>query len=475
VRGWHFIILGFGAVLGGAYFSALRADCLPAWDLAIYAQALERITFADANPFLSVRNLRIFNDHFDPILLLMAGLTRWVSPAGLALGLEWAFTLAAAAGVAVLVSRSAPRESAGMRAAWGAAFVLFSRATLNALAFPAHPTTWALLPLVGLAVAWTRGSVRGVALSLAVLLLFKEDFAFAGLGAALAWALQKRGRLALTFGAAGGLAVLLVFPLREALVGEGVNYGSFLARYVSDPGPSLWNALTRASLWGDLLRYAAPFLPLWIWAAVRGLLPHLGFGLFFTLAPLLLIRVLAEKTGFHHGSVIGVAFLGLSLPLLVRRERLPRGVLVASVVLLLLPALSVARTFFVPALRGQMNHCPADPGRLQELAQARARLAQAFQPGAYLWANGNLVPGLLAVWPGELGLIGIDSAAAAQAQEVWVLRELRAGDFWPVGREGAEAWVRDRLSGLASETVLRGEWVELTRYPGASGTIDGVE
>ena len=68
--------------------SALNAYCFNNYDLGIYAQALKLISFENINPYLSTRDVRIFNDHFDPVLLIFAPFAELVPPALLAIRVE---------------------------------------------------------------------------------------------------------------------------------------------------------------------------------------------------------------------------------------------------------------------------------------------------------------------------------------------------------------------------------------------------
>ncbi|MFN7684635.1 MAG: hypothetical protein ACK5QT_04395 [Oligoflexia bacterium] len=68
--------------------------CYNNFDLGIYSQALANISFADLNPWLSVRQIRIFNDHFDPVLVFFAPFARLIEPSLAAILIELAFVLA---------------------------------------------------------------------------------------------------------------------------------------------------------------------------------------------------------------------------------------------------------------------------------------------------------------------------------------------------------------------------------------------
>ncbi|MCK5379592.1 MAG: DUF2079 domain-containing protein, partial [Acidobacteria bacterium] len=68
---------------GAAAAVLIGTILIPAWlrlnwhgfhnfDLGIYAQALFRLSLDDLNPWLTLRDVRVFNDHFDPVLFGVA-------------------------------------------------------------------------------------------------------------------------------------------------------------------------------------------------------------------------------------------------------------------------------------------------------------------------------------------------------------------------------------------------------------------
>ncbi|HEY1088916.1 MAG TPA: hypothetical protein VGE37_14530, partial [Archangium sp.] len=58
------------------------------YDLGIYSQALARLAIDPPNPWLSGRQIHVFNDHFDPILFLVAPFTRLFPAAQVGLAME---------------------------------------------------------------------------------------------------------------------------------------------------------------------------------------------------------------------------------------------------------------------------------------------------------------------------------------------------------------------------------------------------
>jgi hypothetical protein len=67
---WGFLLAFIGTTFFSGLIVKLHANCHHATDFSIYQEAIYKIAaFGDFNPFLYVRNVNIFNDHFDPIIL----------------------------------------------------------------------------------------------------------------------------------------------------------------------------------------------------------------------------------------------------------------------------------------------------------------------------------------------------------------------------------------------------------------------
>ena len=159
-----------------------RAFGFSNYDLGIYSQALARLARDPPNPWLSGRQLHLFNDHFDPILFLVAPFARVFPAVQVGLFVEALCALLALLPLAWLAGEG----KLTLRALWllGGVLALHPGVT-QAMGFPFHPTAWAMAPM-----AWLIAALAlerwGIAF-LALLLLFscKEEFPFAGLAHAV--------------------------------------------------------------------------------------------------------------------------------------------------------------------------------------------------------------------------------------------------------------------------------------------------
>ncbi|WP_253817386.1 DUF2079 domain-containing protein, partial [Myxococcus xanthus] len=195
--------------------------CFPNFDLGIYSQAMARLSLTEPNPWISARQVFIFNDHFDPILWVAHPLARIIPPMWAALVVEALFVLLTVAPLLWLHLKGLLSRNALVLLA---ALLLLSPSMVEAVKFPVHPTTWSALPwvLTGFAFHLRR---QGLLLaSLVLLFACKEEFAFGGVMLTLALFLRGERRLATCVGALSLAWLAWVYGLRPWLLGSTVDY-----------------------------------------------------------------------------------------------------------------------------------------------------------------------------------------------------------------------------------------------------------
>ena len=371
---------------------ASKFHCYTYYDLGIYAQALARLQWHDLNPWISGRQLRIFSDHFDPILLLAWPLRGLLGPTVAGLCAEVLALLFALVPLVGLWRRGLLDSRALL---WAACMLLFGIGTTTAFHFPFHPTTWAVAPCMLLMVALARGPGHGRSVCVALLLLFacKEEFPFVGCAlGALLWA-QRRRRL-------GGAVVALsmawlfgVFVLRPWLWGAGHNYAAHTLQGLQEaPWDYVAQRLFKRKMWSRIGSLCVVFVPVAVWLrreriAVQG-------GLLAMWAPTVALRFLWMGWHHHYNAVLGAAAVGALLPSLIGR-RLPRWVLLSTLALLVSVNSNTLR-FAAEMLTRHSTHfapwCPGTPERLESIAAGVAFLSTHTEGRALL--GQNLAPAL---------------------------------------------------------------------------------
>ncbi|AGC41826.1 hypothetical protein MYSTI_00476 [Myxococcus stipitatus DSM 14675] len=421
------VVLAWGLfVVAPTWVQAARA-CFPNFDLGIYTQAFARLSFADPNPWLSGRQIFLFNDHFDPILWLAQPLTEVLPAMWAGLVAESLFVLLSLVPLLWLHARGLLSRASTVLAA---GLLLLSVGAVDALRFPIHPTTWSVLPwvLAGVAFHFRRNGL----LLVAMVLLFscKEEFAFVGIMLAVALWLRGDRRHAVAALVLSVAWVAWVYGVRPRLWGHTQDHVERLERGLEEGWLQyLWLRVHPSQLArvGTLLVALAPLI-LWTWR--ERLRPDWAWML--VLLPLLGIRFLGMAWRFHYVAPLMAAALMGFLPVL-RARRPPAWVLVSTFVLLITTNENNLRagwrTLVTPL--GFPARCPDDPARMASIARGVEWLTRERQGPALM--GGNFVP--LLAHRDDIFAMGGPYPADGRVFE-WVLVEKPPrGEIWLLSAE----------------------------------------
>ena len=404
-------------VLGG-----IAIDREHAFDLGLYSQAVYRLSWSDPNPWLTIRQSNIFNDHFEPILWVAAPLARLIDPALAGALVELLFVLASPLSVIWLWKRGVVGAGAAVVAI---AYMLHNRGTVSAILFPFHPTTWAILPAAWLGATLLADRRRGVFLSLLVLFCCKQEFPLVGLMAAVVYAWRREFRFSLLLAAFSTAWLLGVVYLRPVLLGPVHDYVS--GRLLAPEG--LWASIERGCRGFDargVTHVLLPLLPLAGWVIWRRRRPALW--LWLLLLPPLGLRFLGRAWMFHYMPPM-VPLLVLGLVPQGSQVRLPRAVVVAVFALLL----AVNAGFWMRSARFLVLDDPRDsrPWQSERLASIeRGRGFLKAHPDGKSLLQGNLIPRLV-TRPDIYQVAGLHDPAAHTFRYVFI-EQPPYGDPWPV-------------------------------------------
>ncbi|MFZ4712591.1 MAG: hypothetical protein ACOYL6_02660 [Bacteriovoracaceae bacterium] len=298
-----------------ANIQGLLYNCFNAVDFGIYLQGIYGLGHGDFNPFLTVRNLKLFTDHFDPINFFPALLMKITTfhPTVL-MTFEWLVVMT----LAVIVFLIAKRRINFIYSLLLALIVFMNKPMLLSLRFPVHPTTWSIVPLFLLSYFLFQDKVLGVFFSGISLLLFKESYPFALFSLSFFYLIQKRTKVFFLFLITSILSYVLLFKIRPLLLGETYSHSGLLFQNAEqNPISFLISKVVEFKYW-DLFKN---FLPFWIFIVFyinkeksKFKLSHPFLGLVFFIAPLFLMQFIANRFDFHYGST----FVALLLPLLLQ-------------------------------------------------------------------------------------------------------------------------------------------------------------
>ncbi|MGB0452644.1 MAG: hypothetical protein ACPGJV_02940, partial [Bacteriovoracaceae bacterium] len=219
----------------------LNNSCIHATDFSIYQQAIYDIADGvSLNPYITIRNVKIFNDHFDPVILIAAVFTKifQYSPESL-LVFEYLWFF----GFLALVwksSKALPLKTRITLLFCG----LFLKGILSGLQYPIHPTTWSLFPAALLVLFIYKNSFLGIALSGIAICFFKESFAFSLFTLGLYRLIIKKDKKSSLLVVISILILVFNFHFRSVLLGPTIGYGAqILKPYLENPFKALFSLL----------------------------------------------------------------------------------------------------------------------------------------------------------------------------------------------------------------------------------------
>jgi len=440
--------------------SAWLDFCFNNFDLGIYAQAIQLLSIFDLNPWLSTRDLNLFNDHFDPILFLFAPLRNLAPPALVAIRVEMAALCIAAMAPIWLAYRKDVSWTVGIAAC---AMLLFSPLTLDAAFYPAHPGTWSVAPLSWMLAFLYLGWDLSALIMFVLVLACKEEYPLVGLLlSASLWKLQ-RGRSALGFFLVSVVWAVGVFIVRPYLMGPAAIYTDAVSK-----GAGLELLMTSEGAWQALIRIGSLLLPFLFVTLNRQSLAKdfatkradfvLALVPISCLVALLSVRIAGGYWGNHRVAPL-VAPAVFCFVYVLGRKTLSMRRLVAFFALTLtlaFPSFELGSRVW----RGKAfkKHCPVDLQRITALNESMDYIRENDDGPALV--QGNLVPSLVDV----LGVAQVGATKERGFSYLLIEKESQR-NTWPLSQEQfstLETWwrtseekriVRDDKYVLLMETI----------------------
>ena len=212
----------FGILMGNLI--SVAHNCFAVYDLGIYHQAITEINIKDLNPYLTVRHIKIFNDHFDPILLLAVPFVRLFGNAPEATILFeflWYLTFLFLLASTIYKGNLTAQIDQKIKLILLIIFMsVFTRGILTGVLFPIHPTFWSIVPLFFICKYVKEQNLKGIFLSCLSLCFFKEVFPPALIFFSLYYALGKNWRYFIPLFSLGVAGCIFAFYLRPLWMGE---------------------------------------------------------------------------------------------------------------------------------------------------------------------------------------------------------------------------------------------------------------
>ena len=373
-------------------------NCYDAIDFSIYQQAIYDIwTLKDPNPFISIRNVKIFNDHFDPILYLAVAFTALFGQGfQQLLVFEWLFY------VAILLSPIYLFRNNLQKALPYLICILATRVLLYPFLLPIHPTTWSALPFFWLVYFIINKKENALLFMVLFLCLFKESYAFALFPLGLFYLFKKEFRLSLgiLFTTLGFINFELFF--KEEFLGPTVNYGSQIFEPLMTKGPVLFLKDIAKNFYAPpFVKMFYPFIFCFAFYANslkkgKKYFPVQNFfavSLFFT--PLFLVQVWRNDIHLHYGAPFAGILLGLVVSLKIFHE-LPKKVLIFVVGLFVASSLGTyTKMFKVLFLNQSIYHqCSMNSDKIKQNLEVKKKMTSITKDKTIL-STGGIIPFIL--------------------------------------------------------------------------------
>jgi hypothetical protein len=283
-------------------------NCFHAYDLGLYQQAFYNMASGDFNPYLTIRGLHIFNDHFMTMIFTSIPFV-WAfdyHPTSM-IFLEWSYYVLFLFTIYFTVRK---RQKGEILIALFLA--IFSKGILSALEFPIHPGTWSMASWLILVYYIYKGSNKGIFLFAVITCLFRESYPFSFFMLSLYYLIKKNNKLGFSLLSFSILYLAFVMKLRPMFLGPVYDYGEWIVQgIVTDPVGFMIKSFWKMD-WKVPFKVFAPFIIPVILVFKRNsidwsnrLIPCL-----FLLMPLFGMHFITGQFHFHYGPPFMAVLIG---------------------------------------------------------------------------------------------------------------------------------------------------------------------
>jgi hypothetical protein len=433
------------------------------FDYGIYQQALFDIAAGISfNPYISVRDIFVFNEHFDPIVIAVSPLIsilgyQYWSP----FVIEWLFILISTFFVMYVI-----RDEKINIQMTSLGFLLLPRFFLTGILYPIHPVTWAMFPLILMTYTLVKQRYFLAFLSASALFFFKESFCFGLVGLSFYFLFIKEFRyFALYFLTSVGM-VIFEMKLRNELLGGIISYGnSYAASIINNPidtFKTMLNTFFSDSFIKGIACYIIPFFFL-IKEKPPLKRPHLYAPLFY-LFPLFLIHLIIERYSFHHSAkfatvLSGVLIFSGAFSILLQKKK---AFIILSFAALILTSMSSIKRFFGPIYNRAYETEGVSSIVKTDLKNIRSIIKSSYQNGDKVYATGGTA--LHIMKPG-MDIYHHQTSKKQEIYQIIVLEKNGIGDPWPLSYDQVKKiqrecapYAREELMNNSRFYVARGQF-----------------
>lgn len=433
-------------------------NCFNGYDLGLYHEALVDISSSGSlNPYVTIRGLKIFTDHFDPILIVGAQFVRLGNyHIEASLILEWVIWLSAL-GLLIFLRRP---QSYGELILLGIVFFC-AKGIANPVNYPVHAALWSLLVWITIGYGIVKENAWIVALACLSLVLFRESYPVAVTWFSLYYLFGRDKKLGLSLLLIGLSTSFFVFYLRPILLGDIHGYGkNLLTDLFSNPLGFLWETALHFH-WLQLFDIFAPLVLLGFYSFKFGVAKkeHWQAGVFLLL-PLFGLQFLARSFGFQYsvqfaGVIIAIAYFQGGLWAISQNTK-ARNILV---IVCLITMGDILGNILGTTFLNKNRNCTLSAEKSVSNDMLEQQVLK-IQPGEKLASTGGAIPRLI-----RPGLLIYQIGGHSEVQESYdylLLERNQSGDTYPLSDETIKA-IEQKCSSYFEEVLHSDEFFVLAK------------
>ncbi len=391
---------------------AITYNCFNAWDFTIYQQAIyDILTLKEWNPYLTIRSINIFNDHFEPILYSGVLFTALFGQGFHQLLIfEWAFFIGLILSVCYIFRFNFLTSTPYIFC------ILTTPFLLDSFLYPIHPSTWSCLPLFWLTYFIVKDKTKGILGLVFLTCLFKESFAFALFPLGIFYIVKKEFKTGVTTTLITSVFILHELYLREYFLGPTIKYGHKAFEYfISNPLINFSYPIT--TNFDVIFKKFYPFIFCFFFFLKK---THNKTSIFFQkifpilliLLPLFSLHMKFKLIDLHYGAQFAGILIGLMVSLDVFRYiSKKQKIIVLS--LFVLSSLNIYYSQYVNKLllSNYDDKCILESDKLKNNRMIRSHISR-MPSSAKILASGGVTPYIMI--PNNRIMAGLDSRKRCQ-------------------------------------------------------------
>ncbi len=425
-------------------------NCFHATDFGIYQQAIFDISYKlDFNPYLSIRNIKIFNDHFDPVVYLASIFVKvfGYNPVNLIV-FEFLWLMLLISLVFILAKRE--------QWSFYLVILLFSKGLLSAFLFPIHPTTWSVPISFLLVFGVGRFKDWQVFILALFLCFFREAIPFGILMMGVYFlAIGERKKLGTSFVLLSSLFLCFIFWGRPMLWGETIDYGGQLK-----DGLNL--GVIKNFNYKAFLKLFIPYFLIYgiLFKKYGKELIRTKYGLvLFYLAPFFGMHFLSNNFHFQYGALFAAPFLAVFIEKNLSEE-LSKKFKWVVVLAFVVTGMGTWTKVFKELYRDDLKKCLVSTKKREEVEILKKYLIEKAEDKTIL-ATGGIVPMILS--PNMLLYQAGIFSKKLDAYDYLVIEKYGSGDTFPFTKSEIE---ENQKKCQSEDVIISNNWFVLIKKPG---------